>query len=174
MTPIAQAVQPMKAQAQDWAEQAIRARCAMIMARLEECGMDSKQAFPYPSSRLSRKEYKKARALYDLCQGITTWTKSTLRPSEPNIRKPVPAAIERKVAQWREMAAASFEAFVAKLEAKVGEHDACTMDVEGTWSYSILRVTKGEQVERWKTQMIINCSGLGTLYNQWPTRKLKD
>lgn len=80
--------------------------------------------------------------------------------------------IERFIDEVKEATGGSFDAYVAKLVAKVGDCDSAS--VEGyLWQYSILTVTKGETVERWKTQQIVNVSCLGKAFNQWPTRKMK-
>ncbi|MGL6228619.1 MAG: hypothetical protein ACRC3J_05325 [Culicoidibacterales bacterium] len=69
-------------------------------------------------------------------------------------------------------ASVSFDAYVAKLESKVGECDTAVLD-GSLWHGSVLTVTKNDVVEKWKTQMIINVSSLGKLFNQFPTRKMK-
>lgn len=69
---------------------------------------------------------------------------------------------------------ASFDAFVLKLDGKVGAHTAAELIAGATWGYSILRVTLADgTVQKWKTQRITNCSALGKLFSQWPTRLVK-
>ena len=62
--------------------------------------------------------------------------------------------------------------YVAKLTEKVGACDAAAVTGE-LWQESLLVVRKGETVERWKTQQILNFSVYGKAFNQWPTRKVK-
>lgn len=82
------------------------------------------------------------------------------------------AGIERILEEAELEAAASFDAYVAKLTEKVGECDAAV--VEGPlWFESILTVNKGGAIQRWKTQQILNFSVYGKAFNQWPTRRLK-
>lgn len=82
--------------------------------------------------------------------------------------------VARYVKTAREDAAAQYEAFVAKLTVKIGAVETATLAGRGVWSHSILTVTKSDGArENWKTQMILNVSGLGKVFNQWPTRKVK-
>lgn len=174
MSHIANAVAHLKQQAQDRAELQVTEQVEAAYAKLEAAGWDLDKVAPYPKSfSCSKAQYRQAVALYEFYRGITTYTAPTRRNGEPNIRKACPEAVARRVQQAREMAGASYEAFVAKLEGKVGEHSAAKLVTGGTWSYSILEVTTPAGVQRWKTQMIINCSVLGTLFNQWPTRLVK-
>ena len=80
---------------------------------------------------------------------------------------------ERFVQSAMEMAAAQYDAFVDQAGGKIGKCDAASLAGSHVWGHSILTVAKGETVERWKTQQIVNQSVLGTVFNQWPTRKLK-
>lgn len=71
---------------------------------------------------------------------------------------------------------AAFFGYVSKLTAKVGEGVVkAEVDNGSLWTHSILTITKADgSIQRWKTQCIINVSVLGKLFNQWPTRLLKD
>jgi hypothetical protein len=75
--------------------------------------------------------------------------------------------------QVRQDAGASFDAYVAKLTAKVGEGVISASVVGHLWDYSILTVEKTSGIEQWRTQQILNVSCLGKVFNQWPTRKMK-
>jgi len=80
---------------------------------------------------------------------------------------------ERYVSSAVSATAADFDAFTAKLDAKVGAHTAAERLAGSTWGYSVIRVTLSDgRTETWKTRQIVNCSALGTLFNQWPTRKI--
>lgn len=68
--------------------------------------------------------------------------------------------------------ASSFDAYVEKLISKIGDCDSAEFSGH-LWSHSVLTVVKGSNTEKWKTQMIINVSCLGKLFNQFPTRKMK-
>jgi uncharacterized protein YfeS len=69
-----------------------------------------------------------------------------------------------------------FDSYATKLAKKIDLH-IISARLEGQlWSYSYLTVTvdvNGEEENQvWKTQMILNVSCLGKLFNQWPTRKV--
>ena len=68
--------------------------------------------------------------------------------------------------------ASSFDAYVEKLISKIGDCDSAELTGH-LWTHSVLTIVKGSNTEQWKTQMIINVSCLGKLFNQFPTRKMK-
>jgi hypothetical protein len=175
MTPIATAVAPLKQQAERLATERAQARIDATLAELAAAGWDAEVYAPYPSStRMDRERYIQARAKYNFVRGITSSTLTFCRHmGAPDPRVSNPEAQARFVAQCVEAAGASYDAFVAKLERKVGDHSAARMLESGTWSYSVVEVTTPNGIERWKTQMIINVSVLGNVFNQWPTRKVK-
>jgi hypothetical protein len=101
-------------------------------------------------------------------------SQSVRRMSDPHKRIASAAAEERFVAAAIELAATQYVAFVAKLVGKIGAVDSATLAGSHVWGYSILTVTKSDgSSERWQTQQIVNQSKLGTLFNQWPSRKVK-
>ncbi len=175
MTPIAQAVQPLKAQAQAAAREQAQKRIDWARKVLAEAGFDMEVAAPCPKSNIGREAYKQAMARRDFLKGIVARESGLCRRfGEPDIVAVDEERAAMVIANWEQMAGASFESFVAKLEGKVGEHAAASMLVDGTWAYSLVEVTKPDgTVQRWKTQMIVNTSSLGTLFNQWPTRLVK-
>ena len=91
---------------------------------------------------------------------------------------PVPVKMDREeiarfIKNSKEEAAAQYDAFVAKLIRKIGVVETAELTGNHVWSYSYLNVTKADGTkESWKTQMIVNVSKLGKLFNQWPTRKV--
>lgn len=174
MSHVAQAVAHLKQAAQDAAEQAAHKAIEYGYHELEAHGWDLDAAAPLPNGFVGRAVYKQMQAKRDFLSSITTWTKPVIRHGEPNIRKPSDMGVTNRLFQARELAGASYDAFVSKLEAKIGEHDACELLVEGSWGFSVLLVTLPcGTLQRWKTQMIVNCSSLGKLFNQWPTRLMK-
>jgi hypothetical protein len=85
---------------------------------------------------------------------------------------------EQKVADFIEAAKLAannhYTSFIQKLEQKVGEHAAASLEGNHVWSSSILTVTKVDgSTEKWFTQQIMNVSKLGRPYPQWPSRKVK-
>ncbi|MNE44768.1 hypothetical protein D3C80_1390130 [compost metagenome] len=107
----------------------------------------------------------------DIPEGAYVGSRS-MRDPDPARMSPNGCALFVKQAQ--ENASAQYDAFIAKLEAKIGEVTAAILSGEHVWGHSILTVTKADgTTEKWKTQMIVNVSVLGNLFNQWPTRKVK-
>lgn len=173
MSHIAQAVAPLKQQAQDRAELAMTQRIEEAYKTLEAAAWDLDKVAPIPNSGCGRAAYKQAQALREFYSSVTTYTKPTRMMHEPNTRQAAPAAVARMIQRARDEAAGSFEAFVAKLETKVGEHSAATLHGSSVWGYSVLDVVTPAGPQRWVTQQIINVSVLGKLFNQWPTRLKK-
>lgn len=173
MSVIAPAVAPLKNAAIDHAVEFAHKRIAFVVEQLEAAGWDLRKAAPYPQGTMSRNQYRAAAARLALFSRLITHTKPSHRCGEPVIVVYSPEGAERFIAQARADAALEFDAYVSKLEGKVGEVTSAEIDGRWLWQGSILTVTKATGTERWKTTQIVNCSGLGTLYNQWPTRLLK-
>ncbi len=128
-----------------------------------------------PNARMSKGEYQAAQQHYTLATRLMVVQKheGIQRMNTPVIAIRInPHALAKLVKEAGEDAALAFDAYVAKLSAKVGACDSAT--VEGPlWLTSVLTVSKGEKTERWSTKQIINVSSLGKLFNQWPTRLMK-
>ena len=176
--PVTAAVMPLKEQAQGRAEAEARALVERYRAKLAEHGDDIRSAFPWPDSgRMGRSEYKQARARAQMAARLTVTKEGTHYFGsfrDPHYVQIDPASVEKFVKQSREEAAAQYDSFVIKLTGKVGKVKSAELRGSHVWGYSVLTITKDDgAVERWKTQQIVNTSVLGTLFNQWPTRKLK-
>lgn len=172
-TPIANAVAPLKQQAMDRAELAVTERIEAALAQLAAVGNDLNKVAPQPHGMMGRATYKQAQALRAFLEAITVSTQASRRHGEPNLRVVAPGGIARLVSITREEAAGSYEAFVAKLEQKVGDHRAAALDGSSVWGHSVLHVTTPAGAQRWVTKQILNVSVLGKLFNQWPTRLAK-
>lgn len=166
-SPIALAIAPLRqaaaASARDWATST--AEKAKI--KLAEFGFDPYAAAPdapHHASKLERRAAADRRAhlaRFVTCRDNRNWAWSDV-------------AAQRYVAATVAETEASFDSFVLKLDSKVGAHTAAELIAGATWGYSILRVTLADgAVQHWKTQRIVNCSALGNLFNQWPTRIVK-
>ena len=179
MTKIAAAVEHLRGPAQDRAEQFARAHVQRLFDELAGNDWDANATAPFPHGNMSRAAYTQARTKFYTVQQLTTSDKArnpyVASRNSPNYRIPSEAAVERFVAEARTEAAAQYDAFVAKLEGKIGPVVEATLEGEHVWGYSLLDVTT-ESGERqiWKTQMILNVSKLGKVFNQWPTRKVKN
>lgn len=174
--PIKDAVEPQRAAAVAAAVRQANIWVRNFIAQFP-VGTDLDLVAPYPSSsKLGRVEYLQARDKYSRAREFLSHEVGKFdfvaRRTPMVVTGPNEEAVERYLQQVQKDANLSFDAYVAKLTKKVGECDRAT--VEGhLWAHSILTVTKGTTVERWKTQQIINVSVLGKLFNQWPTRLLK-
>jgi hypothetical protein len=174
MNPIEQAVAPLKDAAVDRARKEATDLIERILKKLEENGWDLNLVAPNPRGTLSRQDYIRAKSIRDLYQSVTTYTKSSRRPDEPDIRARSVDAENRFIQESVKDAAFQYDLFVAKLVKKIGPVQSAELEGNHVWGYSILTVvlTSGE-VQRWKTQQIVNVSSLGKLFNQWPTRKVR-
>lgn len=180
MNHIEAAVLPLKTDAVERAEKEARHYIARVADILAQHDWDLNAAAPYPSyhqtKTMTRLEIEVAKGRHNSFSMLTTYADGHRyhgMPNRPNYRKMDEAACERFVQNSKAEAAAQYDLFVAKLVKKIGACDSATLEGNHVWGHSILTVTKGETVERWKTQQIVNTSVLGKLFNQWPTRKVK-
>lgn len=172
--PITAAVLPQKQDAFIRAEKDARELVGKYLAKMEEHGMDLDAAFPRAKATDSREDYKAKMARHDLATRLTTYTAATRRWGEPNIRAHKPEKVEAFVAEMIKGAGDQYDVFVMKLCNKIGDVVDASLTGSHVWGYSTLTVTKADgSVERWTTMQIVNVSKLGTLFNQWPTRKAK-
>lgn len=175
-SPIATAIAPLRDAAIADANAQYDLMVAKAVAKLEAAGWDLDVAAPRPNGNMDRGDYMRMRAVCGFFSSITRPLTCGRRIDEPDMVALDEARIEKVRGQVKAEAGASFEAYAAKLEKKVGAVVAAELmgDSAGLWSYSVLTVTLADgTVQRWKTQRILNCSGLGTLFHQWPTRLIK-
>ena len=181
MSHIAKAVEPVRAEAIARATKEAFAVIAKMEKDLEAAGGDRKVLAPYPSSlHCDSRTFSIKKGYYNLVRELTErnipeggWAGS-LSPKDPDPARMSPQGCARFVKNSQEDASAQYDSFIAKLEAKIGEVTSATLTGEHVWGHSILTVIKMDgSVERWKTQMIVNVSVLGKLFNQWPSRKVK-
>lgn len=177
MNKIEAAVAPLKDLAMDRAEQVARERIEAIRVELEAAGWDRQKAAPYPRSfNNSREAYRKGQAKYYQFRAVT---KSTDDRISRGLGDADPCEMwaegcAKLIQDFRDSAAEQYEAYVAKLNLKIGEVVDAELEGKYVWNLSFLKVTKADGTkETWKTQTIINVSVLGKLFNQWPTRKVK-
>lgn len=178
MNPIETAVAPLKDFSIEAAAKSAEMHLDRIKAILEKAGWDLEIAAPYPKSNISRKDYVLAKSRRMMIQMLTQRA-----PDAPICRRPNDPAIvvwnaeyaAKFVVEAKRDAAEQYDAYVAKLNAKVGAVVKAVITYSsGVWNDSLLTITKADgTVERWKTSCIINCSVLGKQFNQWPTRKIK-
>jgi sigma54-dependent transcription regulator len=117
--------------------------------------------------------YKEKSALHRFVRRIVTTGNSPRMVNEEAIATGFNEdGIRLLVEQAGKEAEQGFEAYIKKLESKVGEYDSVEYFGD-LFSFSVLKVTKNGVSESWKTQMIMNVSKYGKLFNQYPTRKVK-
>jgi hypothetical protein len=170
--PIAAAVAPLRAASVAHAVERMTAYIEGFVAA-NPVGTIFSERFPRPSGFVSRRAYMEqqaARRFAFSCLSVKADDHTMKSPERVVGRNET--GIARLIEETAAAAAADFDAYVAKLSAKVGECDAASV-VGALWEGSTLSVTKGATVEQWKTRQIINVSCLGKLFNQWPTRLAK-
>jgi hypothetical protein len=176
--PIVAAVEPLRQEAiEDARAYAIRV-IESITKQLEAAGGDVKVLAPHPHGNMSRPEYMKAKAKLTLVAHLTREvekrTYSFADRTKPVIVKMDAEGCARFIRDAEEGASAQYTAYVAKLVGKIGEVTAATLVGDRVWARSVMQVTLADgTTERWLTQRIVNVSPLGTVFNQWPTRKVK-
>lgn len=176
MTLIDEAVAPLKVAAQDRSEAAARIMIEKAIEQLAAAGNDLDKVAPAWNSRFSgdRKTYRTMHAKRDFFKAITTQRKAADYLDRTRIIDIDEAKISQFYTQIRKDAGFAFDLFAAKLNVKIGEVVDAKLSATDVWYHSILTVTKADgSIENWKTQQILNVSCLGTVFNQWPTRKIK-
>ena len=152
-----------------------------VLEELAADGWDANKRYDYPYGGMSRLQYAQQKARYNLCEKYTSAVKGCRSMREPNIRVPRKDNAARIAKQAAEMANAALEGYCIKLAWKiqaVAEETHSTVTAIAyrggldPWGWSFVDVTTDKGKQCWKTQMIINVSCLGKLFNQWPTRLL--
>lgn len=172
---IKEAVEPIRQHAMDAAEKWAREQVTKAKQELIAADWDLEKAAPYPrSSGISRADFSFASRRYYFFRSITTSHQSTRSMHEPNFCDINHKGVGKFVKEARDGAAAKYEAFVAKLEKKVGSHSSAQLFGNHVWGWSFLRVETPTGVQVWKTRQITNVSCLGTYFPQWPSRQIKE
>jgi len=147
---------------------------ARVTRNLELHGNDLNAVAPLPTSEMDRAEYAEKKNARRNIKLLVDRVAARRRKGAPCIVSVNPAKAERYIAQSRAAAIASVEAFIARLAGKVGDIVQAVSDGAPVWHGSVLTVVKPDgTIERWRTEMIVNVSALGKLFNQWLTRRIK-
>jgi len=174
MNLIAQAVEPLKQQSVDSAVNFAKDQVERMLKRLEEANWDAKIVNPCVGTYCSRETYMRYQNTRNFISTITKWTKAVRRPSEPEIVEKDEEGIARYLEQTAKDAGLDFEAFVYKLNKKVGEVTSAELGSDNVWYDSYLIVIKPDgEKQVWNTQIITNYSKYGKAFNQFPTRQIK-
>lgn len=172
--PIVAAVMPLKEEAQKSARLYASDRVEALKALLEVNDWDLNKIAPYPSGRLSPHECSAVRLKRAEFTAIFLFDHSTKRLGKDALMKYDAGCAGRYIQMVFEAAGQQYDAFVAKLNKKIGVVTHARISGSHVWGYSFLFVTKPDgSTEVWKTQQITNVSKLGKIFNQWPSRKLK-
>jgi hypothetical protein len=164
-----QAVLPLKKAAQDRAEEQLRkafANAGKLLARAE---FKLSVVAPEPTEKYGSLEYDAALARRSF---FASFTKPVANGSD--VVSVDLERIEQKVELERVMAGMSFDSFVHKLNLKINDTTLKATLSGSPWSGSTLMVeTKNKGTQVWYTKVIVNCSKLGKVFNQFPTRLAK-
>ncbi len=175
-TPIDLAVLPLKEQAMERARKYAAEYVRRAYEEIAAADGDLNVAAPYP--KLTSVFYRQEAAKHHTYLSLTKEDKDKprhIRMNDPNFRVPDYNRKYKFVEQAVKDAAAQYDAYMAKLNAKIGPVVSATLAGNHVWSESILTVvTEAGSTERWHTQMILNTSKYHKLFNQFPTRKLKE
>ena len=176
--PSAIAVEPLRADAVEQAKQHAQKTVDNVAAALAQHGGDRHSLAPYPDSKLNRTEYEEKLSYYRLVHYLTV-TASTSEYHSRRLNDPDPVVMsEEQIAKFIEdaerRAELQYTAFIIKLIDKVGKCLSATLEGSHIWGWSVMTVIKEDDItEYWKTHSIINVSKYGYVFNQWPTKKVK-
>lgn len=184
---LVEALEPTRAGAMDRAEEQAREWAAVRRAALEAAGNHLFTLYPEPAHpgrvshwsneyqayRAERKRIESLRAAYFL---IGKFADRCIDRDGTMVRlfEITDASIDAFVEKVRKQASDNHDAFVAKLTSKIGAPVlSASLFGDHVWDFSNLTVETAEGRQIWRTQMIVNCSVLGKLFNQWPSRQVK-
>lgn len=167
-------------------ERQLIAQFDKMVAQLEADGMDAEISFFYPNARqmtnfYDKGAYRQQLASRNYVQANTgsANTSGCRGMRDPDIRTVDREATLVKIAgQAAKMAKEALEGYCHKLTSKIESTGSGIGEVKyvgGTdaWGWSHLHVEAETGNQTWRTQMIVNVSCLGKLFNQWPTRLVK-
>lgn len=170
---IRDAVEPLRSAAEDYAEEHAGSFVMKVIRWLAENDSDLNRIAPYvPYGNYHYDENQKKRTLIG---AFCDYESHSLARNVPQIMLLNPTKIADYVKRERNQAGLDFDAYVEKLINKIGNATKVELitSLHNPWLGSTLKCTMTDgSVDLWETKMIINQSKLGTLFNQFPTRKL--
>lgn len=174
---IAQAVEPLRSDAMAKARQFANDQVARMEAKLSAADWNLNVVAPSPRSAYDgRSEYKTKAALRNLYSTVVTHVDTNNREDSRTATYTVRMDADR-VASFVENAArdasTQYDSFICKMIKKIGACKSAVLEGSHVWGYSFLTVETAGGSEVWKTQQIVNVSVHGTVFNQWPSRKMK-
>ena len=136
---------------------------------LERASWSLNEAAPYPKPSMARDAYRAAVEKRNLLESI-----SDSDGNDRDKRKASPSKRKAKEDEAEKNAHVSYMAWVAKMIDKIGKTVEKAAMTGSPWNGSTLRVTTNDGEEQvWDNKMIINQSKYGTLFNQFPSRRIK-
>jgi hypothetical protein len=189
------AIEPQRAGYTQQIYDYLRRQVDVVLALLAKFDGDAHRAAPYPDHKMNRFQFIAAERLY---RELRKWTdidtsrKTMNKVGDPEWRKPLPMGTIQAIltTEANKITEADFCSYAMKLSGKIanGRKDVTIVEarVDGAlWSNSTLTAKAhvldrsssacegfSEEKHVWTTHMIINQSSLGTLFNQWPTRRI--
>jgi hypothetical protein len=179
MNQIKNAVEPMKQLSVARAVEYAQNRVNKTLEMLANNNWNIESVFPYPNGNMSRASYMTAKSRNNFARSITQvaegQTPTYKRVDLTTQVEPDQNGIDRHIKQVADDAAIAFDAYVYKLNQKVGEVvEAQVTTSWDLWMDSDLAVVKADGTkEVWNTKCITNYSKFGLAFNQFPTRLVK-
>lgn len=172
---------------------AFSSRLDRLKAALATVNGDINKSHPYPSSQQSRKSYVQAKNQYDWAHRVTekmelghapgdeqvnygnglVWVRhESYHVGAPHYVQIKQAAYDSAKAEAIKAADLAIDSYIYKLVGKIGNDIAHAGYSGYLWDGSVLTVKCADgEVQTWNTKCILNVSCLGTVFNQWPTRR---
>ena len=175
MNAIALAVAPLKQQAVDSAVSFAQEQINCMLKRLEEAGWDANVVNPpLRTGYYNREQYMRHQNTSNFITFITKCAQVSRRLNQPDIRVVYQEGINEYLANTARDAGADFEAYIHKLNKKIGDVTSAELGSDNVWYDSYLIVIKPDgEKQVWNTQIITNYSKYGKAFNQYPTRHVK-
>lgn len=170
--PVAAAVEPLRNDAIQRAEEAAKKKIEKMKDKFQSDFQNNlKNIVPFKMS-CYHPEYKQRSDFKKMIESLTT--RIADQHYSENVREFDKTKTDKFIELSKANADAKYTAYINKLIFKVGDCKSATLEGSHVWGSSFLTIEKEDGVQEiWKTQMIINCSKLGNLFNQFPTRKVK-
>lgn len=143
--------------------------------RIVDYRIDLLQKADWDINKVAPRSYDKtAAAKRSAFEAITKATSYAPRRGEPDIRKPDQSLIDRFIKMNVDNAEAAYLEFIHKMVTKVGKPVVNATMTGNIWTNATLTVKCDDGEEQtWKTQMILNFSKYQTMFNQFPSRRVK-
>ncbi len=158
------------------------ARLERLQAALSASGCDLNKVHPFPNKKeLSKKDYAEKLEDYNWSHAVTQGHRdlSDVYGSSTCYRQIKKDAFEAARKEAIQAADFSIDSYILKMAGKIGPGDYKVVYTGDLWNGSQIEVRAEDVnvgiyrvVQNWYTRCIINVSCLGTVFNQWPTRRV--